>query len=136
MSKPTAAITKKPVDPRSLASKQLFETVYVKPILDTIEKGAEWVMNMPEDRFDFEISVKDDKTNDIKVALFRKYLDKNGKPMLDPKTKAVVKPLKCSTYSANVGCIPAEDFRARSQLATQENTCSKQVPYPMKKIEG
>ena len=43
--------------------------------------------------------------------------------LLDPKTKAVVKPLKCSTYSANVGCIPAEDFRARSQLATQENTC-------------
>lgn len=55
--------------------------------------------------------------------------------LLDPKTKQVVVQLKCSTYSANVGCSTANDFKARSQLATQENSCSVQVPYPLKKIE-
>lgn len=56
--------------------------------------------------------------------------------LLDPKTKAVVIELKCSTYSPSVGCSKKMDFMARPQLATQENTCSNQVPYPIKKIEG
>lgn len=81
---------RKPMSAISVKSKQLFQEVYVKPILDRIEKGAEWVMNMPTDRFEFEISVANDSTEEIKVALFRKYLDKAGKPMLDPKTKQPV----------------------------------------------
>lgn len=56
--------------------------------------------------------------------------------LLNPTTKQKVAELKCSTYSANVGCTLANDFKARPQLATQENTCSAQVPYPLKKIEG
>lgn len=55
--------------------------------------------------------------------------------LLDPKTKAKVVELKCSTYSANVGCSLASDFKSRKALSTQENVCSEQVPYPMRKIE-
>jgi hypothetical protein len=56
--------------------------------------------------------------------------------LLNPATKQVALTLKCSTYSSNVGCSKAEDFKARPQLAAQENTCSAQVPYPFKKLEG
>lgn len=55
--------------------------------------------------------------------------------LLNPSTKAKVVELKCSTYSANVGCYLATDFKARPALSTQENSCSAQVPYPLKKIE-
>lgn len=56
--------------------------------------------------------------------------------LLDPATKQPKVKLKCSTYSQNVGCNKEEDFKARSVLAQQEGTCSDQVPYPMKKLEG
>lgn len=56
--------------------------------------------------------------------------------LTDPKTKAVVLKLKCSTVSANVGCIKDDDFKARPALATQENRCNAEIPRTLKKIEN
>lgn len=56
--------------------------------------------------------------------------------LTDPKTKAVVQKLKCSTVSGNMGCYKDEDFKARAALASQENTCNKDIPKTLKKIEG
>ena len=56
--------------------------------------------------------------------------------LLDAKTKQPVVGLKCSTYSTNVGCTKDADFKSRPLLANQEGVCSKQVPYPLKKLEG
>lgn len=55
--------------------------------------------------------------------------------LLDENKRAAVK-LKCSTFSASVGCYAEKDFAARPQLSNQENTCSNQVSYPMKKLEN
>lgn len=42
--------------------------------------------------------------------------------------------LKCSTYSAGIGCLTAEDFNSRANLAGSENKCSGEVPFPIPKI--
>jgi photosystem II stability/assembly factor-like uncharacterized protein len=55
--------------------------------------------------------------------------------LTDPNTKQPAISLKCSTVSANVGCIRAEDFKARAVLARQENSCNAEIPANLKKIE-
>ncbi len=52
-----------------------------------------------------------------------------------PQTKQPVQKLKCSTVSANVGCLKDEDFKARAVLAQQENRCNAEIPKTLKKIE-
>ena len=39
--------------------------------------------------------------------------------------------LRCSTYSASVGCYREEDFVKDAQLVSEDGTCRKQVPYPL-----
>jgi hypothetical protein len=56
--------------------------------------------------------------------------------LVDGSTKRVVVKLKCSTVSGNIGCVTAEDFKARAVLASQENTCNDKIPSMLKKIEG
>ena len=56
--------------------------------------------------------------------------------LIDAKSKAVVLKLKCSTYSASVGCYKDEDFKARPVLASQENTCNAGIPKVLKKLEN
>jgi hypothetical protein len=56
--------------------------------------------------------------------------------LIDPQTKAPVVKLKCSTVSGNLGCYKEDDFKARSVLAQQENTCNTKIPQQLKKIEG
>lgn len=55
--------------------------------------------------------------------------------LIDAKTKQPVTKLKCSTVSGNLGCYKDEDFKARSVLARQENTCNAEIPATLKKIE-
>lgn len=55
--------------------------------------------------------------------------------VIDPKTKQVLVPLKCSTVSANLGCWTATDFKARPNLAGQENNCNADLPTNLPKIE-
>ena len=56
--------------------------------------------------------------------------------LIDAKTKQPVLKLKCSTVSGNLGCYKDEDFKARSVLARQENSCNAEIPKTLKKIEG
>ena len=44
--------------------------------------------------------------------------------------------IKCSTVSANLGCMAESDFKARANLAQQENRCNDQIPKNLKKIAG
>jgi hypothetical protein len=53
-------------------------------------------------------------------------LDSNGK---------IVKQLKCSTYSMNLGCVEKKDFESRS-YAKEEGKCNHAVPFPLPKIGG
>lgn len=55
--------------------------------------------------------------------------------LTDPKTKATVVKLKCSTVSGSVGCYKDEDFKGRAVLAKQENSCNADIPKTLKKIE-
>lgn len=55
--------------------------------------------------------------------------------LTDPSTKQPVIKLKCSTVSANIGCIRDEDFKARAVLAKQENSCNAEIPSNLKKVE-
>lgn len=55
--------------------------------------------------------------------------------LTNPDTKGVQLKLKCSTVSANVGCMLADDFKARAALANQENACNASLPSTLKKIE-
>lgn len=55
--------------------------------------------------------------------------------LTDPSTKQPVIKLKCSTVSANIGCVKDEDFKARAVLAKQENSCNTEIPSNLKKIE-
>lgn len=64
---------------------------HFRPIVKLIQnsgagKGLEWVMDMPADRFEHELFVCDEKTMDLEVSLQRRWIDKAGKPMTDPKT--------------------------------------------------
>ena len=43
-------------------------------------------------------------------------------------------PLKCSTASANIGCLLKSDFEKKI-YATQEGRCNKDLPVPMPKIQ-
>ncbi len=54
--------------------------------------------------------------------------------LIDPKNKQTQVALKCSTVSANVGCIKAEDFKARPTLSQQENKCNADLPRTLKKL--
>ena len=56
--------------------------------------------------------------------------------LIDSKTKQPIQKLKCSTVSGNLGCYKDEDFKARSVLARQENSCNHDIPATLKKIEG
>lgn len=56
--------------------------------------------------------------------------------LIEPKSKAPQIKLKCSTVSANLGCWRDEDFKARAQLAAQENKCNPNLPANIKKIEN
>lgn len=42
--------------------------------------------------------------------------------------------LKCSTYSAGIGCMTSSDFKSRSALSSQENKCNAEVPFPLPKV--
>lgn len=55
--------------------------------------------------------------------------------LIDPLTKQPQLRLKCSTVSANLGCWKEEDFKARSVLSSQENSCNTTLPENLKKIE-
>lgn len=55
--------------------------------------------------------------------------------LTDPQTKQPAVKLKCSTVSPNLGCLKDEDFKARSTLAKQENSCNTEIPKNLKKIE-
>lgn len=39
--------------------------------------------------------------------------------------------LRCSTYSASVGCYREEDFVKDKQLVSEDSTCRKEVPFPL-----
>jgi len=39
--------------------------------------------------------------------------------------------LRCSTYSASVGCYREEDFVKDKQLASEDGVCRKEVPFPL-----
>lgn len=56
--------------------------------------------------------------------------------LTDPNTKSPILKLKCSTVSGNLGCYKEDDFKARSNLANQENRCNTDLPVSLKKIEG
>jgi len=55
--------------------------------------------------------------------------------LTNPTTKQPAIALKCSTVSANVGCIKASDFKDRAVLSSQENRCNSEIPSTVKKIE-
>jgi hypothetical protein len=55
--------------------------------------------------------------------------------LVHAQTKATVIKLKCSTVSMNVGCMTDADFKARTQYASQENSCNPDIPKNLKKIE-
>lgn len=42
--------------------------------------------------------------------------------------------LLCSTYSSSVGCYRKEDFDKISHLSSSNNTCNKNIPYPIKPL--
>ncbi len=42
--------------------------------------------------------------------------------------------LKCSTYSAGLGCVKSEEFKSKKQYSSQENRCNKDVPHPLPKM--
>ena len=42
--------------------------------------------------------------------------------------------LKCSTVSANLGCLLSSDFAQREQYSKQENRCDSHLPIPLKKL--
>lgn len=56
--------------------------------------------------------------------------------LIHSSTKQTQVKLKCSTVSGNLGCYKDEDFKARTVLARQENTCNNEIPKTLKKIEG
>lgn len=39
--------------------------------------------------------------------------------------------LRCSTYSASVGCYREEDFAKDANLVKEDGSCRTQVPYPI-----
>lgn len=53
--------------------------------------------------------------------------------LVSPDKAKTIK-LKCSTYSAGIGCLTADDFNARAQLSSQEGNCNDEVPYPLPKV--
>lgn len=53
--------------------------------------------------------------------------------LMSPDKAKTIK-LKCSTYSAGIGCLTADDFNARAQLSAQEGNCNAEVPYPLPKV--
>lgn len=55
--------------------------------------------------------------------------------LIDKTTKQPVEKLKCSTVSGNLGCYKELDFKARTVLASQENSCNSSIPKTLKKIE-
>lgn len=55
--------------------------------------------------------------------------------LTNPDTKQVEVKLKCSTVSANIGCMLSDDFKARAGLASQENRCNFELPVVVRKIE-
>jgi ABC-type sulfate transport system substrate-binding protein len=42
-------------------------------------------------------------------------------------------PLKCSTYSVNIGCMPATDF-SKKRYATEDGNCNNDMDFPITKI--
>lgn len=55
--------------------------------------------------------------------------------LIHATSKQPVLKLKCSTVSANIGCLKDEDFKGRQVFASQENKCNTQIPKNLKKIE-
>ena len=39
--------------------------------------------------------------------------------------------LRCSTYSASVGCYREEDFVKDKQLVSEDGACRREVPFPL-----
>lgn len=54
--------------------------------------------------------------------------------LINKATKQPEVKLKCSTVSANIGCVQEKDFKARAVLSSQENKCNGDIPNPIKKI--
>lgn len=50
------------------------------------------------------------------------------------KDGRVMAELKCSTVSANLGCMTKKDFSGRAQYSNQENNCNKEIPFPLPRL--
>jgi hypothetical protein len=44
------------------------------------------------------------------------------------------KKLKCSSVSGTIGCMTAEDFKARGDYSSQDGQCNTALPFPLPKI--
>ena len=54
----------------------------------------------------------------------------------DPSGKVAAK-IKCSTYSASIGCLTDQQYIERKQYNTQDGKCGKSwVPYPIELIDA
>lgn len=53
--------------------------------------------------------------------------------LISPDRRETIK-LKCSTASANIGCMLASDFKERANLAGQEGRCNDELPVPLPKL--
>lgn len=52
--------------------------------------------------------------------------------LVNRATNTAIK-LKCSTVSAGIGCMTAEDFKNK-RYAQEEDHCSTEIPFPLPKI--
>jgi hypothetical protein len=78
---------------------------------------------------DFSIISRSDDTQDAKCPQGDGWADLS---IMRVQGKDVDKTqLVCSTYSASVGCYRKEDFEKTPNLAKQNGSCSKDVPYPL-----
>lgn len=85
---------------------------------------------------DYELYVRGDSTQSEECPQGDGWASVDMKlpaSMMVSGTQPAIIKLKCSTYSASLGCMTAEDFKTK-RYANEEDHCSDRVPFPVPKV--
>lgn len=71
------------------SDRKMFRSLFVEPLLNTLERDAIWVMDVDKGKLALEMQIKQPGTKDMSISVIRRPVGVDGKPAVDENGKEV-----------------------------------------------
>jgi len=72
------------------SDRKMFRSLFVEPLLNTIERDAIWVMDVDKGKLALEMQIKKPGTEDMTISTIRRPIGLDGRPAVDDDGKEVI----------------------------------------------